>query len=252
MCSVQKKNRNTVSEEDFDHPLNNATLLATGTTKLQRKRRRWCANAWQTKALTTTLFACGCGFLLIYLLKQHNMQQQQQQQPTSRRLVLALLSCVILACFAFSRNSDAAQALSLLQHARSYLASSSPTSSLSSPLHPQPPFHKQSLPAAAAADQAAAVGLPRARSQVEQQQHDSEIRVWIPPFFALIASVRPRLRSLHWHSLFSGCPGRYEHGRGRDLHDALDLRWAIWPLGRRLHLSKSGELCFLPFCCPAL
>jgi hypothetical protein len=167
---------------------------------------------------------------------------QQQQQPTSRRLVLAVFSCVMLACLALSHNSDAApQALSLLQRARSYLPSSSPTSSLSSPLHPQPPIQKQSLPAAAAADEAAAVGLPRTRSQVEQQQHDSEIRVWIPPVFALIASVRPRLRSLHWHSLYSGCPGHYEHGRGRDLHDALDLRWAIRPVGRRLHVSKSGE-----------
>ena len=199
------------------------------------------------------MFACGRDFHFIRLLKQHSMlPQQQQQQPTSRRLVLAVLSCVMLACLALSRNSDAAQALSLLQRARSYLPSSSPTSSLSSPLHPQPPIHKQSLPAAAAADEAAAVGLPRTRSQVDQQQHDSEIRVWIPPVFALIASVRPRLRSLHWHSLLSGCPGHHEHGRGRDLYDALDLRWAIWPIGRRLHVSKSGERSTPPPCCPAL
>ena len=192
------------------------------------------------------IFACGRDFHFIRLLKQHSMLQQQQ--PTSRRLVLAVFACVMLTCLALSGNSDAAQALNLLQRARSYLPSSSPTSSL----HPQPSIHKQLLPAAVAADEAAAVGLPRTRSQVEQQQHDSEIRVWIPPFFALIASVCPRLHSLHWHSLFSGCLGHNEHGRGCYLYDALDLRWAIWPIGRRLHVSKSGERSTPPPCCPAL
>lgn len=100
----------------------------------------------------------------------------QQQKTTSWLLVLVVVACVAFACCLLSIDAAAPEARSLLQRARSSL-SSSLSSSLASPQH----AHLQARDAAAA--------FPLPRSQAEQQQHDSTIRVWIPPFFALCASI---------------------------------------------------------------
>jgi hypothetical protein len=99
----------------------------------------------------------------------------QQQKPVPRRPAFAVVACVAFACIFLSTDASPAGDPSLLQKARSSLS----PSSLALPQHPHASLR---APEAAAA-------FPLPRSQAEQQQHDTAIRVWIPPFFALCASV---------------------------------------------------------------
>jgi hypothetical protein len=88
------------------------------------------------------------------------------QQRRSCRLVLVALACMMMLHMPSAANGVDA------------------LSPLSAPHPPSP-----ALPPAAAISNAAAASLPHSKEQ--QQQHDSAIRVWIPPFFALCASVPP-------------------------------------------------------------
>ncbi len=109
-----------------------------------------------------------------------------QKRPRSCRLALVALASIMLL-----HQSNAA-------HSVDAQFSPQAASHLPSPDFLQHVFALQSPSAVDATSDAAAVSLPRSKDL--QQQHDSTIRVWIPPFFALCASVHaPRPTTLPPH-----------------------------------------------------